>query len=210
MQKCLIIGGAQINNWDRVKQYIDYKAYTIVCDSGIGNCKEAGILPDLIIGDFDSSEKPKTKVETIVLPREKDDTDTVYAIKEAMARGYDEILLIGAVGQRIDHSLVNIYSLYLMEQNNVKGTIVDDYSQMEIVSNETAVVDDSFAFFSLVAIEGQANNVTIKNAKFELTDGTITPEYQYATSNEVIPGKKAEITVGDGKLLLIKVFRGSE
>ena len=68
-----------------------------------------------------------------------------------------------------------------------------------------AEVDDSFPFFSLVAMEGDARGVTIRNAKFEIEDAVIGPDYQYATSNEPLPGKTAEITVKDGRLLLIKI-----
>ncbi len=205
MKNCLIVGGATISNWPQIKQYINHSDYTIACDSGIVNCKKAGIIPDLIVGDFDSSEKPLTRIETIVLPREKDDTDTVFAIKEAIKRGFDSIILIGAVGERLDHSLVNVYSLSLMEQSGVKGMIIDDYSIMELVDGK-ATIDERFSYFSLIAIEGTLEDVTIKNAKFTLEKGVITPGYQYATSNEVLTGKKAEISVGQGRALLVKVF----
>jgi thiamine pyrophosphokinase len=52
---------------------------------------------------------------------------------------------------------------------------------------------------------GRQKGVTIRNAKFEIEDAVIGPDYQYATSNEVLPGKTAEITVEDGRLLLIKI-----
>ena len=93
--------------------------------------------------------------------------------------------------------------------------LVDDYSEMELISSWTdeegichqgeASVEDRYTFFSLVALEGEARGVTIKNAKFGLEGAAIGPDYQYATSNEVIPGKTAEITVEDGRLLLIKI-----
>jgi thiamine pyrophosphokinase len=86
---------------------------------------------------------------------------------------------------------------------------------MELVSSRTdeagtvhpgrASVDGSYPFFSLIALEGDANGVTIQNAKFNIIDAVIGPDYQFATSNEVMPGKTAEITVADGRLLLIKI-----
>ena len=67
-------------------------------------------------------------------------------------------------------------------------------------------MEDHYPFFSLVALEGQADGVSIRGAKFGLDKASIGPDYQYATSNEVLPGETAEITVEDGRLLLLKIL----
>lgn len=66
-----------------------------------------GAKPDLIVGDFDSHQNPNLDVETIVLPCEKNDTDTVFAVKEAIKRGFVDFLLIGVVGARRPESVSN-------------------------------------------------------------------------------------------------------
>ena len=79
---------------------------------------------------------------------------------------------------------------------------------MEIVSDrceKPCIIDDSYAYFSLLNISGKASGVTIRGAKYPLEDAEITCEYQYGVSNEVLPGCTAEVIVGEGKLLLIKV-----
>ena len=65
-------------------------------------------------------------------------------------------------------------------------------------------MEERFPYFSLINMTGIARGVTIQGAKFGLQDSEITSEYQYATSNEVIPGQTAEITIREGKLLLIR------
>lgn len=75
---------------------------------------------------------------------------------------------------------------------------------MELVSRQTAYIDDSFRFFSLLNITGIAKGITVKNTKYPLKDAEITCGYQYGVSNEVLPGMRAEVTVKEGKLLLIK------
>lgn len=87
-----------------------------------------GVKPSLIVGDFDSHENPLLDIETIVLPCEKDDTDTVYGIKQAIARGIDEYLLIGVVGARLDHTLGNVSMLLYLDSLGKKGRIIDDCS----------------------------------------------------------------------------------
>jgi thiamine pyrophosphokinase len=163
------------------------------------------VQPSLIVGDFDSHENPHLDVETIVLPCEKDDTDTVFAVKEAIKRGFNDFLLIGVVGARLDHTLGNVSILLYLDSLGKKGCIIDDYSEMEIISDKPVSVSDRYSFFSLLNITGCAKGITITGAKYPLVDGEITCEYQYGISNEIIPGQTALISVGIGKLLLIKI-----
>lgn len=203
--RCVIVGGADIINYNIIKKQLKTDDFYIFCDCALRHAEKLGVAPSLIIGDFDSHKKPETEIETIVLPCEKDDTDTVFAVKEAIKRDFDEFLLIGVIGNRLDHTLVNVSILNYLYENNKNGVIADDYSEMEIVGNDTVFVEDEYSYFSLVNIFGISEGVTIKNAKYCLEDAVITSEYQYATSNEVLPGKVAEISVKKGKLLLIKV-----
>ena len=206
MKRCVIVGGAKIENYGRVKSHLKPSDFMIYCDGGLKHMEALEAAPDLIVGDFDSFDNPNLPVETISLPCEKDDTDTIFAIKEAMKRGFDEYLLIGVVGERLDHTLGNVYALLMLDSNGRHGAIVDDYSVMEIVSDGTAYVNDRCSYFSLINISGTARGIMVKNAKYPLENAEITPEYQYGISNETLPGKTAEITVKEGRMLLIKVY----
>ncbi len=206
MSRCVIIGGADIHRYDRIKASLRADDYFIYCDSGLKHLEALVAKPDLIVGDFDSHANPQLDVETIVLPCEKDDTDTVYAMKQAIQRGYDDFLLIGVIGGRLDHTLGNVSMLLYLDGLGKSACIMDDYSEMQIVSNRPAYIEDRYAFFSLLNITGMARGITIENAKYLLQDGEITCEYQYGVSNEVLPGKTAKVTVREGRLLLIKDF----
>lgn len=213
--RCVIVGGADIGTYDCVKNCLKDDDFIIYCDSGLKHMEALGRKPSLIVADFDSYDDPHMDVETITLPVAKDDTDTVYAMREGMRRGYKVFLITGAIGARLDHTLVNVYILSALENNGCHGMIVDDYSEIELISARmdengkghagTAEVSDAYPFFSLVAMEGPARGVTIKNAKFEVEDAVIGPDYQYATSNEPLPGRTAEISLKEGRLLLIKI-----
>lgn len=204
MKRCVIVGGAGINNYDYIRSRLHVDDYIVFCDSGLRHLEPLQVKPSLIVGDFDSHDNPHLDVETIVLPCEKDDTDTVFAVKEAVKRGFDDFLLIGVVGARLDHTLGNVSILLYLDSFGKKGIIIDDYSEMEIVSNEPAYIEDSYAFFSLLNVSGTAKGITIENAKYLLNNAEITCEYQYGVSNEVIPGKTAKVSILEGKLLLIK------
>lgn len=206
MKRCVIVGGADIHNYHSIRENLRADDYVVFCDSGLKHLEQLQAQPGLIVGDFDSHENPRLDVETIVLPCEKDDTDTVYAVKEAVKRGFDDFLLIGVVGARLDHTLGNISILLYLDALGKKGCIIDDYSEMEIVSDKLVFIDDRYAYFSLLNLTGCAKGITITGAKYPLNGGEITCEYQYGISNEVLPGKVAQVAVSSGKLLLMKVW----
>ena len=205
MKRCVVVGGADINNYAFIRKKLRSDDYVIFCDSGLKHLEHLHVCPSLIVGDFDSHENPHLDVETIVLPREKDDTDTVYAVKEAIKRGFDDFLLIGVIGARLDHTLGNVSILLYLDSLGKKGCIIDDYSEMEIVSDKPVSICDDYSFFSLLNITGCAKGITITGAKYPLADAEISCEYQYGVSNEVLPGQTAVVSVKCGRLLLIKV-----
>ena len=210
-RRCVIVGGAPIIDYQNLIPYLREDDYLVFCDCGLKHlqmlqeAKGSVLVPDLIVGDFDSYENPHLDVETIVLPCIKDDTDTVFAVKEAVKRGFLDFLLVGVIGARLDHSLCNVSLLLYLDSLGKTGCIIDDYSEMEIVSSKAALIDERYSFFSLLNITGSAKGINISGAKYELTDAEISCEYQYGVSNEVTPGKTATVSVADGKLLLIKI-----
>lgn len=203
--RCVIVGGAAIADYDYIRSFWRDTDYVIFCDCGLAHSEPLGVTPDLIVGDFDSIENPHMDAETIVLPCEKDDTDTFFAAKEGLRRGFRDFLLIGVIGGRLDHSLGNVSILMYLKSQSASGVILDDYSQMEIVMDDPVFVDDSWSYFSLLCLDGTAEGITVENAKYPLNNGVITSSFAYGVSNEVLPGKTAIVQVRKGSLLLIKV-----
>ena len=213
--RCVIVGAAAIANYEKIKTYLKADDFFVFCDGGLSHAAALRVTPNLIVGDFDSHPcpDPATSAEIIKLPREKDDTDSFFAVKEAVRRGFKDLLLLGVIRQRFDHSMVNISILLYLKKLGLSALLLDDYSEMEVIGgdledrdNRSAAIPDSFSYFSLLCIAGDVSNVTIRNAKFPLEKGSIKSDYQYATSNEVIPGKTAQVSVENGYILLIKVF----
>lgn len=205
-RRCVIVGGAGIRNYQIIWDYLNPDDFNIFCDSGLSHQEALGIEPHLIVGDFDSHPNPQLEVETIALPQEKDDTDTVFAVKEALRRGFDDFLLLGVAGGRLDHTLGNVSILLMLHRMGKRAVLVDNYSEMEIVSKGPAYIDGSFSFFSLLNISGTAKGVTVEGAKFPLHDAEIDCTYQYGVSNEVLGADCARVSVEAGELLLIRVW----
>lgn len=205
MTRCVIVGGAPIANYSAVRSYIRNDDFVIYCDCGLKHQNELGIKADLVVGDFDSHAMPSDGCEIIQLPCEKDDTDTVYAAKEAIRRGYTDFLLIGMLGGTMDHTLANVSILLYMDALGKKALLVDDYSEMEVISSGVSYVDDSFEYFSVLSPNGTASGICIEDAKYTLNDGAINIKYQYGVRNEPIVGKTAKVSVREGALLVIKI-----
>lgn len=208
MSRCVIVGGAEIRNYARARGYLRPDDFAVYCDCGLDHMEGLGKAPDLIVGDFDSHPFPGLPAETIALPREKDDTDTVYAVREALRRGFGDFLLLGVFGGRLDHTLGNLSILLMLDSLGKQVLAADDWGEFTVVSREAALVPDRFAYFSLLNVDGLARGVSIRGAKYPLDGAEITSEYQYGVSNEPLPGQTARIAVKEGRLLLMKVFSG--
>ena len=205
MKRAVIVGGAPIGRIGSIRAYLREDDTMIYCDGGLRHVAALGREADLIVGDFDSHENPHAAAETIVLPHEKDDTDSYYAAKEALRRGYRDFLLLGASGARLDHTLGNLALLLMLDGAGASALLVDDYAEMEIVSQKGAQVSDRYPYFSLFNLDGSAKAVTVTGAKYPLRDAALPCDSSLGVSNEPLLGQTAEICVGEGRLLLIRV-----
>ena len=199
-------GAAKITKYKEIKKYLRRDDFFIYCDAGLSHEEKLAHRADMIVGDFDSSENPLRPTETIVLPHIKDETDTLFAVKEAMRRGFRDFLLVGVIGGRLDHTLGNIAVLNMLASEGCTALAVDDYSEVSVVTDKAEVSCD-FSYFSLLNVTGVCRGVSIKNALYPLDRAELTTEFPLGISNEPLPGKTALITVGEGRALLIKVRR---
>ena len=205
MSRCVIVGGADIRDPGGIEELFEPDDVFVYCDSGLRHLEALRREPALTVGDFDSFLLPEEGGgELIVLPREKDDTDTAFAVKEMLRRGYRDFLLTGVTGGRIDHTLGNLSLLMMLDSAGARGMIADDRSVTEIVSGKPAFVTDRWPYFSLLAAGGEASGVTVTGAKYPLADAVLTPDFPLGVSNEVTPGQTAEIRVAVGRLFLIR------
>ena len=200
--KCIIVSGAPDNDIQFIKSKLDRSAFIIAADLGYKNCLKAGIIPDLIIGDFDSASCPQFGNRVIRLPIEKDETDTFYCVKKAIELGYGDIEILCAIGDRVDHTYSNILCLEYCRQNGINCTIKNAKNKIQLVENEIEFDEEDYRYFSLFAVFGRAKGVTIKGAHYETDNIDIEPWDQLCQSNH-FNGGKVKISVNEGKILLI-------
>lgn len=202
MKECVIISGAPESNIEYYKPIIKDK-FVICADSGYKKCMSLSVEPDLIIGDFDSSPVPKTDTQIIVLPVQKDDTDTAYCVKEAVKRGFGKITILGAVGSRVDHTYSNILCLYYCFERGVQACIINDKNYIRIFDNSITIHNDYYKYFSLFAFMGDCEGLSIHNSLYDLDTVTLKMSNPLCQSNSFKDGE-VTISVKKGKILLIQ------
>ena len=210
MNRCVIVAAGQILDYERAKSFLQPGDFFIFCDDGLRHAESLGVTPSLIVGDFDSCDasllsKWSNLCETVRLPREKDDTDTLFAVKLAVERGYSDFLLLGAMGGRFDHALGNVSILLYLDGLGKKAQMIDDYSIMQVVGKEPFYIEDTCSYFSVLTVAGDVSGVNIKNAKYPLENAKLSADFQLGISNEVLPGKRAEVSVEQGRVLVVIV-----
>ncbi|MGN0164669.1 MAG: single-stranded-DNA-specific exonuclease RecJ [Lachnospiraceae bacterium] len=204
--RCYIFGAGSLSELPVVPKEDDY---IIAADGGYEHVLRLGLVPDELIGDFDSltdAFKAKVPDSTKItrFPVEKDDTDTALAVKKTIEKGYNTIYLLGCTGgNRIEHTLANISLLGYGAEKNVRIYMFDGNSTMMAVKNKKVVFDEKCSGnLSVFAFGGEAFGVTVKNLKYTLDDAELFPEVSLGVSNSFI-GKKAEISVKKGTLLIV-------
>ncbi len=196
MKLCCIVGAGPS------ELYTVKDAFIIAADAGIVKLDDAGIAPDMVIGDFDSLGTRPMGENVRVFPVEKDDTDTLLALKEAIALGYDTVIISGGLGGELDHTVANLQTLLYALDNGVTAFLTDGVTTAAVVSDSISLGQENVGRCSVFAFGGKAQGVTISGLKYEAEGITLSPSFPLGVSNSFI-GKEATVSVENGRLLVI-------
>lgn len=200
-RSCWIFGGAPVNGDHKIIPPSD--AYLIAADSGFSLLKRMGLMPDLVLGDFDSlTEDKPTGCEILTAAAEKDDTDTMLAVKTALSRGYSDITISGSIGGRLDHTFANIQSLAYIVDNGGSGRLVGESDTAEIFGvGEYRFRKNESMYFSVFSYSEEAV-VTTKGTKYDLDSYRLTSSFPLGVSNEIL-SSECILKIEKGRVLII-------
>ncbi len=170
---------------------------------GYQYCLDQNIKADLLIGDFDSYHgQLPADIKKIILPVKKDDTDTMAAYRKVVELGFDTVYLYCNQGKRFDHGFVNIQTAHFGANHGVTTVMKDENVLIIITSQHETVLPAkegySLALFALTTCQG----VSIKGARYEVEDITITPDFPIGQSNGQA-GEEAKIKVTSGIYMIV-------
>ena len=203
--RCVIIGASPDSKTDDLKRLITSDDFVICADGGYLKAKQADITPRLLIGDFDSSMYPcDCECDIVQLPVQKDDTDTILAIRWAMERGYRRFELYGVLGgRRLDMTVASLQTLQFLRLHGAQGMLVGDGWNVTLLEHGALRFPASAAgTLSVFCAGAPCSGVTLRNLKYTLEDGAITGGYPFGVSNAFI-GEPAEIAVKKGMLYVL-------
>lgn len=198
-RNCAIISGGRFSELTG----IETADFIIACDKGVEYAARGGIRPDLLVGDFDSYHGALPEgVPVLDLPVEKDDTDTMAAVRWAVGQGYDEFTIYCALGGRLDHLLGNIQTAVFAVEHGARVHIADSANDLFLFSNGSLALPPRSGWsLSVLAMTDVCDEVSIRGAKYPLSHVQVTNSFPIGISNEW--QGNVEITVGHGVLMVI-------
>jgi thiamine pyrophosphokinase len=174
----------------------------IAADAGYLVCQKLGIRPDLVLGDFDSMPVPEYDGSIVRLPVEKDDTDTIAAVRTALENDCKEIFIYGGTGgKRLDHTLANLQTLLFLRRKGARGYLYDDDFLWTVIENESLTICRSveWGLFSAFCLGDRAEGIDETGFQYTLENGTLTPDFPMGVSNHIV-AEKATVSVRSGAL----------
>ncbi|HPI93939.1 MAG TPA: thiamine diphosphokinase [Deltaproteobacteria bacterium] len=183
-------------------------AWIVAADRGAGYCLDAGITPHLVVGDMDSLDDGAYRrlaasgVEIMQFDTRKDRTDTEIALDEAVGRGARHVEILGATGDRLDHTLANVHLLYAALRHGVSAHIVTDSQQVFLVDSRAVLEHCQGCTVSFLPLTGEVRGVVLEGFAYELSDATMEIGRPCGVSN-VVRDPRAGITVREGVLLAV-------
>ena len=178
----------------------------IICaDSAHLKAQKENIMPHAVIGDFDhgKQDEPQGNFQKLLrFPSVKDDTDTMLCVKYALNRGADEILIIGGIGGRLDHTFANLQTLAYIHDHGAQGCISDGDHKVFLISSSLSLRKGKYDYASVFAYDSVCKDISLKGFKYEGEHLELQSNFPLGVSNE-ITAERAEIRVGEGRLLVI-------
>ncbi len=194
--------------FENIRNMVDISSYDLIlcADSAYLAAEKEHIAPDIIIGDFDHEKdgtRPAFQENVILVPSEKDDTDTMLCLKYALEKGANTIDILGGIGGRLDHTFANLQSLSYAHKHGAHARLIGEKDEAFLVSGKITIPKRADPWYlSVFAFGGDCQGVSEKGTKYEIEDASLFTHFPLGVSNEIV-SNEAEIGVKEGVLLLI-------
>jgi thiamine pyrophosphokinase len=218
LQRGVIFANGDLNLPTAAESLIRAGDLVIAADGGLLHCRQLGMVPDVLIGDFDSiSEQDRAELEAsgaeiIRHPARKDYTDLELALRYAQARGLSEILVLGALGARWDQTLANLLLPAAVELNAMDIHLLDGEQEIQLLrgapsGRELMLRGQPGEIVSLIPLGGDAQGITTRGLEYPLHNGSLSFGATRGVSNSLVEST-ATIRLESGLLLCVIVHTG--
>lgn len=208
MQRIIIFANGELPDLKKVRALLLPDDYIICADGGTRHALALNLKPDLVIGDMDSIQKnqwqklQKSGISVELFSRDKNETDLELAITRAVEMNPEQIIIVAALGGRLDQTLGNITLLANPQLSAFDIRLDDGMEEIFLCRDQVQVHGRSGDIVSLIPWQGDASGVTTKDLKWRLDQETLYPDRTRGISNEMT-GNTASISIGSGLLLIV-------
>jgi thiamine pyrophosphokinase len=208
LQRILIFANGELPDLNKARSLIQNDDYIICADGGTRHALALNVTPNLIIGDMDSADKAQAqKLREAAVPIEsfshdKNETDLELAINRAVELNPKQIMIVAALGGRLDQTLANITLLTDVRLSTLDVRLDDGVEEALLCREQVDIHGRSRDIVSLIPWQGAAFEVRTTNLKWTLHKETLYPDKTRGISNEML-GDTASISIGSGLLLVI-------
>lgn len=197
---CYIVGAGECKKIDIEKKSEDL---IIAADGGLKYLRSSNIIPDIVIGDFDSLGEIPPDGNVIKLNPVKDITDMNAAVEIGVEKGYCNFILYGATGGRIDHTLANIQLIASLSKRGFNVYIKNGETSVTAVTDGTICFDSSNkGYVSVFAHNDVCENVCIRGLRYNVEKATFKNDFSLGVSNEFV-GEESSVSVEKGTLVIV-------
>ena len=202
-ERAIIVCAGEVTREDLAAAAPGSGDLVIGADRGYQRAMELGLVPQIILGDFDSAARPDRE-DIEVYPAIKDDTDSVLAVNRALEEGCREIVLLGALGGRLDHTVANLQTLVYIRDRGARGWLLGGGTAVTAIRNESLELPRMEGYLSVFAADGPCRGVTLEGLFYPLREAELTSSYPLGVSNQ-FTAPTARVTVAQGALYVMTV-----
>ncbi len=199
--KCVIVGAGEFMEKSLP---VDAGDYVIAADGGLAYLEKLGIVPDMVVGDFDSLNRIPLHPNVLRLPVEKDDTDMKAALLEGIRRGYGRFDMYGCLGGRIDHTIANLQLLAWLVEQGLCGMLYGNEQKLLMLKGPGRLTfsTEEKGMISVFSYTERCTGVSEYGLHYSVENYTMTNDSPLGVSNEFL-GKEAAVSVEEGILLIV-------
>ena len=207
--RAVVFGGAPIEDYDFYHNLIQPEDFIICCDGGMRHAKALQILPNAIVGDLDSASAEdiayfrQAGVEITVYPTHKDETDLQLGLELAVEKGAKEILIFGAIGGPLDHTIAAAHLLVTLCKKGICAHMIDSHNDLTVLDRGTKIIGKKGVLVSTLALSPVVENLTLKGFMYPLDHYHLQMDDPVVAVSNVILSEEAEISFSNGYLYLI-------
>lgn len=207
--KAVIVSHGEIKNIGFASNIMNDCDMLVCADGGGAYAVRCGLTPDALVGDLDSIDNISLSIiqnsncRIIKYPREKDYTDTQIAIDYAIGQGADEIVILAGTGDRLDHTLANVFLLVKLMKSGKRACLINEKNTVYVINDNIRISGKKGDLLSLLPVGGDVGGITTSGLKYRLSGSDMNMGDPLGISN-VFTDEEAYIKIEHGYLLVIK------